>query len=245
MKKAILTLILAAVLCIPGCGQEKKPSVSTTKEVDQFANDMKEKTGDSVISPSESVTRAISKKWNVIENDDVYVLETDGTGSKNGEEFTFECGFDEENHITLRIQLDQDQEELYAITTDTTGYGINLASLNGGKDISLLPADLEFLDMADERAAGILGEWADESGNGYVFEKDGKMKIKGSDGDTKGTYSVVKNAEGKLLLNLVVSGGTLEFEYTLNDGNTEMELISPGTDTIHHWTKQQELFYKV
>ncbi len=238
MKKALLTLMLAAVLCIPGCSGDKKPSASTTKEVDQFANDMKEKAGNGIISPSESVTKAISKKWNVIENDDVYVLETDGTGSKNGEDFTFECGFDEDNHITLRIKLDQDKEELYAITTDTTGYGINLASLNGGKDISLLPADLEFLDMSDERAAAILGEWADESGNKYLFEKDFKMEIKGSDENTKGTYSVVTNAEGKTLLNLVVSGGTLEFEFTLNDGNGEMELKSPGTDTVHHWTKQ-------
>lgn len=238
MKKTILMLMLAAVLSITGCAAEKKPSASKTEEVDKFANEMKDKMGDNVSLPSESVTKAISKTWNVIENDDVYVLETDGTGTKNGEAFTFECGFDEDNNITLQIKTDKDKEELYAITTDTTGYGIHLTSMNGGENLSLLPADLEFIEMTDERAAGIIGEWADENGNKYIFEKENKMEIKGSDNDTKGTYSVVKNAEGTLLLNLVVSGGTLEFEYTLNDGGQEMELQSPGTDTVHHWTKQ-------
>ena len=79
----------------------------------------------------------------------------------NDEELTFECGFDDEKNITLQMQIGG-KEHLYAISTDDTGYGINLTSLDGGKDLYFLPADLEFLAMDDERAQGIIGEWKDE-----------------------------------------------------------------------------------
>ena len=38
-------------------------------------------------------------------------------------------------------------------------------------------------------------------------------------------------------LNLVISGGTLEYVYTLSDDGSTVELCSPGTDTVHKWTK--------
>lgn len=239
MKKIGLVLLLAIVLCIPGCGGKEKAGTSNTKEVDKYASKLKESVGEGVSLPSESVTKVLAKTWNVVGGEDVYVMETDGTGSKNDETFTFESGFDDENHITLKIKMDEsEKEELYSISTDTTGYGINLASLSGGKDLYLFPADLEVLQMSDERAAGMIGEWADESGNKYTFDKNGKMKIAGSKSDSEGTYSIVENAEGTLLLNIVVSGGSLEYAYTLDKENTVMELCSPGTETVHQWTKQ-------
>ena len=109
--------------------------------------------------------------------------------------------------------------------------------LDNGKDLRLVPADLEFLGMGDERAAGIVGEWKDQSGNRYVFGKDNCVTIKGSDQDTEGTYSAVQDADGTLLLKLMVPGGSLEFEYKLNEDNTQIELCSPGTDVVHVWTK--------
>ena len=68
-------------------------------------------------------------------------------------------------------------------------------------------------------------------------KKDGTVVIKGSSGKTKGTFGVVKDAEGILKLNLVMEGGSLEYEYTLSEDHTVLELCSPGTDTIHRWTK--------
>ena len=83
---------------------------------------------------------------------------------------------------------------------------------DGGEDLYFLPADLEFLDMTDKRAEGILGEWSDESGNTYKFDEDKSMEIGGESGKTEGTYSVVEDANGTRLLRIVVSGGSLEYE---------------------------------
>ncbi len=41
--------------------------------------------------------------------------------------------------------------------------------------------------------------------------------IKSSSGETRGTYCVAENTDGTLRLNLVISGGTLEYVYTLSD----------------------------
>ena len=201
MKKKMLILALAAVFCISGCGGKDEPAASTTDEVDQYAEQMEDSGKQGLIAPSEAVKNLLIKTWNVDGGNDVYKMEADGTGTKNEDPFIFECGFDEDKNITLEIKLDGSEEtELYALSSDETGYGFNLASLNGGKDIRLVPADLEFLDMGDERAAGIVGEWKDPSGNRYVFEKDNKVTIKGSDNDTEGTYSAVQDAACTLLL---------------------------------------------
>ena len=238
MKKKFLVIVFAAIFCLAGCSGEDKPAKSTTDEVDKYAQEMEEGGEQGLIAPSEAVKNLLIKTWNVDGGSDVYTMNADGTGIKNEAPFTFECGFDEDNNITLEITLDDSEKtELYAIESDYTGYGLDLASLNGGEDIRLVPADLEILQMTDERAKGILGEWSDASGNQYVFEDDNKLTIKGSDGDTEGTYSAVQNSEGTLLLNLVVPGGSLEFAYTLNADQTQIELCSPGTDVVHVWTK--------
>lgn len=239
MKKKILFLGLAVVFCMSGCGRTDAPPASNTDEVDKYAEQMENAGEQGLIAPSEAVKKLLLKTWNVDGGDDVYTMEADGTGMKNEEPFTFECGFDEDKNITLEITLDDTEKtELYAISSDETGYGFDLASLNGGKDIRLVPADLEFIDMNDERAAGIAGEWKDQSGNSYVFDKENKVTIKGSENETEGTFSVVRNAEGTLLLKLVVPGGSLEFEYTLNEDKSQIELRSPETDVVHIWTKK-------
>ena len=238
MKKKMLILALAAVFCISGCGGKDEPAASTTDEVDQYAEQMEDSGKQGLIAPSEAVKNLLIKTWNVDGGNDVYKMEADGTGTKNEDPFTFECGFDEDKNITLEIKLDGSEEtELYALSSDETGYGLDLASLNNGEDIRLVPADLEFLDMEDERAAGIVGEWKDESGNSYVFGEDNSVTVKGSDQDTEGTFSVVQDAEGMLLLKLVVPGGSLEFAYTLNEDKSQIELCSPGSDVVHVWTR--------
>ncbi len=238
MRKKLVLIAAAAVLCLSGCSEEKRAGKSTTEKVDEFANDAKDSLGDNVSLPSESVTKAVSDTWIVSGTDEIYVLNEDGTGTKDGSPFTFECGFDDENNITLRIIMDDTEEEaLYALSTDITGYGIDLTSLDGGEDLRFLPEDLEFLDLDDGRAAGLLGEWADASGNRYLFDDDGKVTIKSAGGDTEGTFSVVADEKGKLFFRIVVEGGSLEYEYTLNEDATKMDLVSPGTDVVHSWTK--------
>ena len=241
MKKKILILTFALMIGstgLSGCAEEKKAGKSTTEEVDSYTAEMEDTLGDQLSAPSEAVTKAVSNTWAVQGSDDIYELNVDGTGKKNDEDLTFECGFDDEKNITLQMRIGDDQM-LYAISTDETGYGIELTSLDGGEDLYFLPADLEFLDMTDKRAEGILGEWSDESGNTYKFDEDKSMEIGGESGKTEGTYSVVEDANGTRLLRIVVSGGSLEYEFTLNEDNTQMDLVSPGTDTVHRWTKNK------
>ena len=241
MKKKILILTFAlmiGLMGLTGCTEEKKAGKSTTEEVDSYTAEMEDTLGGQLSAPSEAVTKAVSNTWAVQGSDDIYELNVDGTGKKNDEDLTFECGFDDEKNITLQMKIG-DAEMLYAISTDETGYGIELTSLDGGEDLYFLPADLEFLDMTDERAEGILGEWSDESGNTYKFDEDKSMEIGGESGKTEGTYSVVEDASGTRLLRIVVSGGSLEYEFTLNEDNTQMDLVSPGTDTVHRWTKNK------
>ena len=241
MKKKLLILALASVFCMSGCGEKDKSAASITEEVDRYAEEMQEAGQEGLIAPSEAVRNLLVKTWKADGKNDVYTMRSDGTGTKNEEPFTFECGFDEDNNITLEITLDSSEEtELYALSSDETGYGLDLASLNNGEDIRLVPADLEFLDMEDERASGIVGEWKDESGNSYVFGADNRVTVKGSDQDTEGTFSAVQDAEGTLLLKLVVPGGSLEFAYTLNEDKSQIELCSPGSDVVHVWTRGQE-----
>ena len=77
-----------------------------------------------------------------------------------------------------------------------------LTSLDGGEDLYFLPADLEFLDMTDKRAEGILGEWSDESGNTYKFDEDKSMEIGGESGKTEGTYAFSGSWYRAVLLNM-------------------------------------------
>lgn len=240
MKRLVVALLLASTLCMTGCGDTKKtePAASTTEEVDKASSTMKEQMGDNAVLPSDSVKRVMAKQWKVIGTDTVYDLKEDGTGTKDDAGLTFECGFDEDNNITIKITMDGEEEgKLYAVTTDDTGYGIVLKSLDGGKDMKFLQADTDLLDLTDDRAKGLIGKWTDNSGNEYKLKKDGKLVIKSSSGETKGTYCVAENADGTLRLNLVISGGTLEYVYTLSDDGSTVELCGPGTDTVHKWTK--------
>ena len=240
MKRLVVALLLASTLCMTGCGDTKKtePAASTTEEVDKASSTMKEQLGDNAVLPSDSVKRVMAKQWKVIGTDTVYDLKEDGTGTKDDAGLTFECGFDEDNNITIKITMDgEEKSELYAITTDDTGYGMELKSLDGGKDMKFLQADTKLLELKDNRAKGLIGTWEDNNGNKYKLKKDGNVVIKGSSGETKGKYCVAENTDGTLRLNLVISGGTLEYVYTLSDDGSTVELCSPGTDTIHKWTK--------
>ena len=231
--------VTAAVFCLSSCGKdEKKAGDSATEKVDEMASQVQESV-DGVDLPSESVTKAVSNTWIVPDTGEIFILQTDGTGSRDGAPFTFECGFDDENNITLKIMMDDGSaENLYAISTDSTGYGMDLTALDGGADLKFLPEDLEFLSTDDARIADLVGTWADESGNEYVFGSDGSLLIRSSDGETEGTFSAVADAKDGLFFRIVVEGGSLEYGFELSDDGNTLDLASPGTDVIHTWTKK-------
>ena len=98
--------------------------------------------------------------------------------------------------------------------------------------------NLEFLSLDDERADGIVGEWTDASGNKYILDEEKGLFIKGNNGDSEGTYSVVENEDGELILTLVVNCSSLQFEYKLE--GSKMTLVNyPKEETPieHTWTK--------
>lgn len=234
MRKRLFALLLAAMLCMTmaACGDDN------TDKVDELASLMQEMGSTGFLTPSQSVTNAMAKKWVVVDSDDIYVMNTDGTGTLNDEEFTFECGFNKDNKITISMKIDG-KEEVYLISTDETGYGVILDGSKGAKDKVLLPADLEFLSLDDERVAGIVAEWKDASGNIYKLGKDFDLVIDGVKSDSEGTYSVVQNADGEFFLNLVIKGSAFEYGFNLDDANGELELwgADSDSDATHIWTK--------
>ena len=235
MKKRLFALLLAAMLCVTmvACGDDEN-----TEKVDELASSMQESGATGILTPSQSVMGAMAKEWCVVDSDDIYVMNADGTGSKNDAAFTFECGFNKDNKITMSIKLD-DAEEVYLVSTHETGYGVNLKAVEGAEDKVLLPADLEFLALDDERVAGIVAEWKDASGNIYKLGKDFDLVIDGVKSDSEGTYSVVQNSEGEFFLNLVIKGSAYEYGFTLDNEKGELVLWGADSDTdeTHTWTK--------
>ena len=209
-------------------------SKENTDKVDELASTMQDVGMVGIVTPSDSVKNAMVKTWNVKDSEDVYVMNADGTGTKNDAEFTFECGFNEDNKITMNITVGEEVES-YTISTDTTGYGVVLTGNGKTEDKVLLPADIEFLSLDDERVAGISAEWKDASGNIYKLGEKFDLAIDGVNNDSEGTYSVVETADGMLCLNLVIKGSAYEYEIEL-DGN-ELHLNMTGDDTVHTWTK--------
>ncbi len=230
MKKRLLVLLFAALLCMTGCQSEEDAKKEALQEA--FENIGMEH--------SAVIMNVLSKEWNVMDGDDTYVFTKEGTGDISGDTFTYSCGFDEENNIALKIVMDTTGEEkYYYISTDDTGYGLNLDLAGEEEDVYLFQSNVELIDLSDERASVMVGEWADKSDNRYVFNEDGTMLIKGSQSETEGTFSVVEwKEDGSLLLTLVFGSDTMEFNYeVLSDGVT-VQLCRPGTDVIHTWIKK-------
>lgn len=230
MKKRLLALLFVAVLCLSGCQNEE-----TAKK------DALEKAFENIgMEHSAVIMNVLSKEWNVVGGEDTYTFTKEGTGDISGEAFTYSCGFDEENNIALKIVMDATAEEKYFyVSTDDTGYGLNLDLAGDENDVYLFQNNVELIDFADERVKFMVGEWADKSDNRYVFNEDGTMLIKGSQSETEGTFSVVEwKEDGKLLLTLVFGSDTMEFYYELLSDGTTVQLCRPGTDVIHTWIKK-------
>ena len=229
MKKRLLALLFVGILCMTGC--QSKEEAKREALMKAFENIGMEH--------SAVIMNVLSKEWNVVDGEDTYEFTKEGTGDISGDTFTYSCGFDEENNIALKIVMDGTEEEkYYYVSTDDTGYGLYLDQA-GEDDVYLFQNNVELIDLSDERAAAIIGEWADKSDNRYIFNEDSTMLIKGSQSETEGTFSVVEwKEDGSLLLTLVFGSDTMEFNYEfLSDGVT-VQLCRPGTDIIHTWIKK-------
>ena len=232
MKKKLLIFLIGAVMCLTACGKDKG---------EEFVENIQNSGSDLVVEESDYIRKALTGTWNVVDSTDVYELKANGIGNKNGDLFTFECGFNEDNKMTMNIVMEEDgAKESYLIATDSTGHGVALTGLNGCEDKWFLPANVEFLELNDERADGIVGEWTDANGNKYILDDEMGLLIKGKNADSEGTYSVIENEEGDLVLTLVVNGSALEFGYSLDKAKGEMTLYNypkEETPVEHIWTK--------
>ena len=230
MKKRLLALLFVAVLCLSGCQNEEEAKKEALQEAFE----------DIGMEHSTVIMNVLSKEWNVIGDEGTYTFTKEGTGNISGKAFTYSCGFDEENNIALKIVMDGTAEEkYYYVSTDDTGYGLNLDLAGEEEDVYLFQSNVELLDLSDERAAVMVGEWADKSDNRYIFNEDGSMLIKGSQSETEGTFSVVEwKEDGSLLLTLVFGSDTMEFNYEILSDGTTVQLCRPGTDVIHTWIKK-------
>lgn len=228
MKKRLLALLFVGILALSGCqSAEEKEKAELAEALEQVG-----------IGYDGAIMTVLSKEWNVDGSEESYEFTKEATGNISGEAFTYTCGFDEENKIVLQIVMDETEEERnYYVSTDDTGYGLYLDPAGDEEVVYLIQADVELLEMTDERAADLVGEWADKSDNRYVLNEDCTMVIKGSSGDTEGTYSAVVR-EDELILTLLFGSNTLEFAYEFLDNGDTMKLCAPGTDIVHTWIKK-------
>ena len=230
MKKRLLALLFIGILALTGCQNKEQAKL----EAIQAAFD------EIGMEHSAVIMNVLSKEWVETDGEDIYVFTKEGTGDISGKTFTYSCGFDEENNIALKLVMDETKEEKYFyVSTDDTGYGLTLDLAGEENDVHLLQNNVELIDISDERAAVILGEWADKSDNRYIFKEDGSMLIKGSQSETEGTFSVVEwKEDGSLLFTLVFGSDTMEFNFEMLDDGDTMKLCRPGTDVIHTWIKK-------
>lgn len=228
MKKRLLVLFFVTLLCLTGCQSAED---AKKEEIEKVFEELG-------VDHDEVVMAVLSKEWTVSESDEKYLFTKEGTGSISGAGFCYTCGFDEDNNIALQIVMDDTKEERnYYVETDDTGYGLYLNPALEGETVYLIQSDVELLSITDERAADLVGEWADKSDNRYILNEDFSMVIKGSSGDKEGTYSVVLREDG-VILTLLFGSNTLEFSYEFLDNGNTMQLCTPGTDVIHTWIKK-------
>lgn len=197
------------------------------------------------IDYSEAVALAISKEWNVEGEEEGYMFSTDGSGEhrleRETERFQYTCGFDEENNILVQITA-KEREETYRITTDETGYGIYLEAMEGEEGIAgkklLTPAGLKILDIDDEKVTGILGVWEDDGGNRYEFTKDSEFLILTAE-DSNGTFCAAEKEDGTLEVSILVAGGNLRYEYSLQDDGQTLQLYNRDAESYYYWHRNE------
>lgn len=237
MKKRYLFFLLFSVLCLGGC--QHTEDMEAEERIETIEKEALEESFDTIDREfSTLIANVLSKEWTEVESQESYVFEQDGTGTVSGEPFSYFCGFSEENDIILKLIMDDTEEErFYTVSVDETGYGLYLDGPGTRNDLYLMQDDVEILELSDERAKGLLGQWKDKSENEYSFRKDGMMTIKGSERESEGTFSVVIwKEDDSILLTLVSGGNALEYEYEFSDEDT-LQLWRKGSEEVHTWVR--------
>lgn len=249
MKKLLIYMLtFSIVLGLAGCGAaEAKQEENLTEEGAAAAPDAPsldaEDVGleDYVVEYSDAVVAIIAKDWAVEGKEEGYLFRTDGTGEKTADgktaSFSYTCGFDADNHIIL--YLSEGVNEKYQIMSDETGYGVKLVPVDGrGEEKKLLPPNLKILDTEDEKVAGLIGVWTDDSGNEYEFKQDETFRILTRE-DSNGTFKASEDAEeGILKVSILVAGGTLQYEYEIQDEGQTLELYNRAAESWYYWHRK-------
>lgn len=238
MKK-LLIMMAFCVAVMAGCqNKDQAENLENNQSVTQeeTAAVLEEVLGDYIIQPNDALKMVFSKSWDVTGTEDIYVLETDGTGSKNEEALTYECGFDADNNIVLKFNMES-ESIAYVAVSDATGYGLDLTPVSEGTAMNLFPSDMTLLELSDEKVTGLFGIWKDASGNGYEFSEDGTLMIRGKEADTPGTWCAIEKENGRVIVNLLVTGGSLEFEYEIQEEGKTLALYNRGAETWYYWTR--------
>ena len=155
--------------------------------------------------------------------------------------FYYECGRDEQYRDLLYIRMDDtDEESLYELSLDETCYGIVLEPLyDSGEKMTLLPFDVEFLDLSDERVDWIPGTW--KCGKDiYVFTENYDM-ISQSTGFID-TFAVVQREGGehpeiRFRSDCGDWRSILSFECIWTEDIHSMELVCKEYDMYRYWSR--------
>lgn len=253
-KRMIMAVALGMTFLLTACGNgAAENEAAEGAEIGDNSAAKEEAQADSAesvlenmtIDYSEAVAMAISKEWNVEGEEEGYLFSADGSGEHRlegeTERIQYTCGFDEENNILVRIMA-KEREETYRITTDETGYGIYLEAMEGAEGIAgkklLTPADLKILDIDDEKVTGILGVWEDDGGNRYEFTKENEFLILTAE-DSNGTFCAAEKKDGILEVLILVAGGNLRYEYSLQDDGRTLQLYNRDAESYYYWHRNE------
>lgn len=229
-------MLLASAFFVCGCESAEELQKAENAEKEQMRDSFDRMDGEfSVI-----ISNVLSKEWIEKDSNEIYVFTADGDGSVSGNDFSYYCGFDEENDIILKIVMDDTEEEnYYYVSTDETGYGLYLDGPGKSSDLYLMQNNIELFELSDDQVKKILGEWSDQSDHRYIFKKDGTMQVKGTERDSQGSFRIARYKEtGEVYLMLVTGSNSMEFLYEFINEDT-LELCRPGTDTVHTWVRVQ------
>lgn len=233
MKKQLFFLGLICAVSLTGCGDsaetEEKERAAMADAFDRMDREY------SVV-----ISNVLSKEWTETQSDEIYLFTKEGEGTVSGQSFSYFCGFDEDNQILLKIVMDETEEEdYYYVSVDETGYGLYLDGPGKDQDLYLMQNNVEVLDLADECVKDVIGEWKDQNDHRYIFRKNGTLQVKGSAGDSEGTFSAVRwKEDGSLRLMLLTGSNGMDFQYEFLDVDT-LQLCRPGEDTVHTWERVQ------
>lgn len=185
------------------------------------------------VTPSSALTQVLTGQWIAADTQEHYEFSEDLTGTKNEIPFTYECSVSQTGTLYVTLTLSTAISETYEISSDHTGYGIIMNSLETKEHFLLFPKGMTELSLKDPSLSGLLGSWKDASGNTYTFYEDFTFSI--SNGES-GTYGLLqKEVSAFPFLTLVFTGGMLEYELNISEDSKTLYLYDSSLQTTYTW----------